>query len=349
MQIKNLLNIKQLTSDQQPAVAQNEKGQALKAELLPGRLLKATVLDYLPNGNTLLDIDGRTISALCRTPLDKTTLWLEVLQGGETPILGPAGKQGAVRQFLKFFLGSGEELNRALVALNRLTTALDRNIPPEFNFLRVFREIVTNAEASPVNLIKLLHLLHLPSRGNTRPANLAEQLSKLLDELEHPTPYLVESDIAALKKMAGYLKTIHELNQQPGPANQENLLLYPCFFAGENGWGQWMFNAERGVSADSAKNYQLNFFLEMSRIGELHCRLAVAARNIQGCFFCASEEVSSHFSGTLPQLRKILTGLGYQRIALSSQAATPSLRQRLKTKLEEKVGKAAVAIVDIKA
>jgi hypothetical protein len=349
LRINNLLNIKQAKSASRAASVSTEPGgRTENPELLPGRLLKATVLDYLPNGKILLDIDGQQIRALSRTPLEQTTLWLEVQQGGETPILALAEKKGVIQQFLKFFLATGSELAKAVDLLDKFTTTQADNLPPELHFLQFFRQIITDDSGSPVNLLKLLHLLGQTGTTNTQGQTFTEQLANLIDKLEQQTSTLPK-EIASLKKMADYLEIIQDLNQQQAPANQGNLFIYPCFFAGESGWGQWMFNADQNQGKEGIKNYQLNFYLEMSKIGELHCQLQVTAKSIQGGFFCASEEISRHFNQSLANLKEILTGLGYQQVNLSCRATDTSLLQKLQKKLEEKAGKAAVAIIDIKA
>ncbi len=348
MRINNLLNIKQAKSDQQSGAISVGKGPARQLELLPGRLLKATVLDYLPDGKVLLDVDGRQITARSRIPLDKTTLWLEVQQGGETPLLGLAEKKGAVRQFLKFFLSSGNDLTRAVDLLNNFNAAQPDNLPPEFHFLRIFRQVVANGNGAPENILKLLHLLGRPVSPNDQTPSLTEQLARLIDNIDQQTSKSGE-DINILKKMGEYLEIIHDLNRRQAPANQEDLFLYPCFFAGESGWGQWMFSADQDRDKAQTKSCQINFFLEMSKVGELHCQLLVAEKNIQGRFFCASEKVVSHFTGLLPELEKILTGMGYRRVTLSSQPLSAPLMGQLQKKLEEKSGRAAVSIVDLKA
>ena len=109
-----------------------------------------------------------------------------------------------------------------------------------------------------------------------------------------------------------------------------------------------MFHAEVEKDDRKTKKYQLNFFLEMSRIGELHCQLMVDDA-IQGCFFCASREVSRHLGNSLVELKEILMGLGYQQVKLSCQPADLSLRMKLQERLEEQAGRAAVSLVDIKA
>ncbi len=347
LQINNLLHIKQIKPVEQPVDVSGREPQ--KLELLPGRLLKATVLDYLSNGKIILDIDGQQISAFSQTPLDKTTLWLEVKQGGETPILSLAQKKGAVQQFLKFILSSGSDLNNSLDLLNKFSGGQLEQISPELNFLQIFSRIIIDGNASPEKLIKLLHFLNSANRTNPPSLPLLEQFNNLLDKLDQHHP-MSSGDMASLKKLTEYLEIIHDLNQQPGTSNQNNFFLYPCFFAGENGWGQWMFNYENMVgSADKAKNYQLNFFLDMSRIKEVHCQLLVGEQSLQGRFFCSSPEVVSHFNLSLPNLTEILIKLGYQPVTLSCRQAENSLMKELKEKLGKKAGKAAVSIVDIKA
>jgi hypothetical protein len=141
-----------------------------------------------------------------------------------------------------------------------------------------------------------------------------------------------------------------QLNLQPSPANQALYLIFPCFFALQSGWGEWMFiRDEEAEKSSGAPGFTLSFFLEMSSIGELQVQLKVKGKAVQGDVVVAGPEVLSFLRENLPELQDILAGLGYGPVHFQLRLGQTGLLRELKTAVENAAQLKAVQIVDVQA
>jgi hypothetical protein len=139
------------------------------------------------------------------------------------------------------------------------------------------------------------------------------------------------------------------LNNQPARQDQQNFLIFPCFFSGASGWGEWLlsFDKEQEDGGDSGSRYGLSFFLELSNLGELHLRIHIRHNALQGVFSVPDEDAVRHVSENLQELSKILKNIGFHPVNLSCQVAHAAHIQSLKAQLAELADRGSLALVDV--
>ena len=321
-----------------------------KLDLSPGSVLKARVIDFFADGRVLLEIEGKTVTASSPTPLPKGNLLLEVQQGGDNPVLSPAGKQAAVQNFLQSFLGAGSDPHKAVKLLNQMAAPhssqpADKAALPLTDLLQTINAITIDGST---NIGKILQTeAAISSQSATFLPKLLQKFIKE-DSGRTEASSLTANEYSGLKKLTHILEMLKEVNDQPLPGKQSDFSFFPCFFAGDSGWGQWLFlkNEEKGLQKD--QGYSLSFFLEMSRIGNLHCQVHVQDQAVQGYFFVDSEKISTHIRQALSELTDLLNNLGYSPVSFSCEFKQTSMMQELKESLQSLAGM-EISIVDLRA
>ena len=321
-----------------------------KLNLSPGSLLKARVIDFSADGRVLLEIEGKTVTASSRTALPKGNLLLEVQQGGDNPVLSPAGKQTAVQNFLQSFLGSGTGPHNAVKLLNQMTGLhssqtggkTDQSLT---NLLRTINAITIDGSGDIGKILQTEAAISPQSA-----TFLPKLLQKFLEEGSGRTEAssLTANESSGLKKLAHILEMLREVNDQPVSGKQSDFSFFPCFFAGDSGWGQWLFRKNEEKGQQKEQDYSLSFFLEMSRIGNLHCQVRVQGQTVQGHFFVDSEKISTHIRQALSELTDLLNNLGYSPVSFSCEFKQTSMMQELKESLQSLAGM-EMSIVDLRA
>lgn len=327
-----------------------------------GRLIKGTVLSVNADGQTVILADGKTLSAQSLVPLEVgQKLWFEVLREGEPPLLGLAGKNGAVVDLMRLlfsFAPAGEVSPEGNIA-NKLAAALQSANPKLASevehFLKLYSEGAIDAESDPVKVLKISLALgffakrqHLSGDNKLSQHQLVDFLSSLSQQGKGSVVEMAEGN----KGLAHLLKlfdSFAQLNSQPVAQDQHNFFLFPCFFSGESGWGEWLFRfAKEGKSGDeSGGKYGLSFFLEMSNLGELHFQVYLRGNSLQGVFSVLDEGGSRHLLENLDELSLTLKDLGFHPVNLSCQLAQAKNMHRLKEELTELAGKELFALVDV--
>ena len=323
--------------------------------LTAGSIVKGTVLEITGDGKALLDIGGRTVTAQTLVPLKPNTeLLLEVKEGGTTPWLTLAGKKGVAQEIVRMLFSEGANLAKAA---NLLTGAGDqpaaKPLPAALlealnNLKQQVGDKATGAQAETTKLTQLLALLRPTGKQPVAEASLGRQLSETVTQLASQVDG-DRSPVSELKAMAKLLDAHQQLNaQQPG--NQPDYLLFPCFFADGNGWGEWMFQMESGGKGEETQTTtSIDFFLQMSSLGDVHLKVFMQGEELRGDFFVGEEEVRSHLTDALPQLTAILEGHGYKPISLTVHQSTENLLHTFKKELEEKARLRPFALVDVTA
>ncbi len=321
-----------------------------KLDLSPGSLLKARVIDFSSDGRVLLEIEGKIVTASSRTPLSKGDILLEVTQGGDNPVLSPAWKKAAVQNFLQSFLGAGTGPHNAVKLLNKMTglhtsQATGKTNLSLTNLLRAINAITIDGSGDIGKILQTEAAISPQSA-----TFLPKLLQKFLEEGSGRTEAssLTANEYSSLKKLTHILELLGEVNDQPLPGKQSDFSFFPCFFAGDSGWGQWLFhkNEKKGQQKDQA--YSLSFFLEMSRIGNLHCQVHVQGQALQGHFFVDSEKISTHIRQAFSELTDILNNLGYSPVSFSCEFKQTSMIQELKESLQSLAGM-EMSIVNLRA
>ena len=321
-----------------------------KLDLSPGSLLKARVIDFSTDGRVLLEVEGKNVTATSRTPLPKGNLLLEVKQGGDNPVLSPAGKKAAVQNFLQSFLGAGNTPFNAVKLLNKMeglpsSQPGGKTDPPLADLLRAINAVTIDGSADSGKILRTEAALSQQSA-----AFLPRLLQKFLGErgAGSEVSSLTENQLGGLKKMAHVLELLTEINDQPPSGKHSDFSFFPCFFAGDSGWGQWLYHGNEEKGAQKEQDYSLSFFLEMSRMGNLCCQVRVQGQAVQGHFFVDSEKISGHIRHSLLELTDILNNLGYSPVSFSCETRQTSMMLELKESLQSLAGM-EMSIVDLRA
>ena len=362
MKINNQLPTKSSPTPAKTTEAQTSGAAAKPAgnlALTAGEIVKGTVLEITSDGKALLDIGGRTVTAQTLVPLKANMeLLLEVKEGGTTPWLAPAGKKGVAQEIIRMLFSEGANIAKAATLLTETgAKPAAAPLPPAIlealnNLQQEIGDKATGAKAEPHKLAQLLAHLSPTGKNATAIKSLGRQLAETVEQLaakadnDHPA-------ISKLKTMAKLLDAHQQLNaQQPAQqaANQPEFLLFPCFFAGDNGWGEWLFQMESGGKGDEKQTTtSIDFFLQMSRLGDVHLKVFMQGEGLRGEFFVEEESVRSHLKDALPQLTAILEGHGYKPISLTVRQSTENLFHSFKKELEEKASLRPFALVDVTA
>ncbi len=315
-----------------------------KIQLTAGQLIKATVINMGADGTVLLDVAGKELTAKSLVPLAKNTeLWLEVTKEGSQPQLTTAVTKGAVQDLLKFFI-AGSSLPTSGTKLSHLLTSLASHLSPETppDTLPMLASLAgaTNSDKAAPEALKALVML-LAERTGTQ-NDLSELLSQTTQK-KKPLP----PELLPLEKLSKSITTHQEINSQPQAQSNPNLFLFPCFFAGESGWGEWLFSRENMDEEEGKEQYTIAFFLEMSRLGPLTLQATLTDKMLQGSFTLQTEKARNHVDKQIPELIHILEKQGYHPVSFSCRTSTDSTVQKLKEALEEKVGIKRFSLLDI--
>lgn len=360
MKIGDFPPIKIVKPESAPGSAEPGKSTtgAKSFDFVPGQILKGRVLSFCPDdGRVLLDIEGSTLTATSQTPLEAgEELWLEVRQGGESPWLAFAGKKKAVQDFLRLVMTEGLSFGGAVKKMIDMAAA-DQQVRNEI--LLLLEGVRESSVAGSPDIEKLIKMMSLADSGAGLDAggNFPARLGKLLQDvmvlirnLEYDQPLLDKTTLPALEKFSRMLDSFQTVNSQPFSSDQNSFFLFPCFFSGGESWGQWMFSLDEKkerASADQAC-YALHFFLEMSRLGEVHLKLNGSAKVLQGDFYLADSAVLNHIEEKLPELSLALQKLGYGLVRFRCHIQEENLLHELREVLQEKAQLKTFAMVDLR-
>ncbi len=299
-----------------------------------GDLIKARVVAVASDGRVTLDVNGATLAARSAVPLTVgSELWLEIGAGGSLPLLALAAKKGAVQDLLKLLLspglapGTGGEKAQGAPAHPVGLRA------PAGSFAAPVGE---NAASERVKLlVSLLSRQKLPKEEQDA---LLAAFSGRATRADLPS--------TATDLLVRILTAHQEVNSQPPQPGHQNFFLFPCFFTGSEGWGEWLFSPEK---ADDQGNpaYSVSFFLEMSALGPLAIHVSVRGAAISGELCPGSEKAQRFISERLPELSGALADLGYRPVALSCRRQAKALVAQLAEKLEQKASLERFSLVDL--
>ena len=318
-------------------------------QLTPGQLVLGKVAGFSDQG-LLLDIAGRLVAAESHVALQVgQEVWLEVKEGGERPWFIVADKKVATREMLRALLADTAVLGKAA---STLTDAPRAGLAPGLAarleaLLADFAAVVVGGEPEPEAVIRLVAWL-----GGGRPVDsgppralylerLGVRLAEILaagGEAEPEVAGEAASARVSLKKMADFLEMVQQLNGRPLSSDQQLFYLFPCFFSGASGWGEWLIGLDREAGKKGAAGgmVDLEFFLEMSRLGSVHLRFVLEGQAVQGEITLVDEPLVDYLRGQLPDLSRAIEGFGYGPVRIHCRQSSRNLLQGLKEALEDK-------------
>lgn len=152
---------------------------------------------------------------------------------------------------------------------------------------------------------------------------------------------------AAGEKLVKLIAAHHAVNSIPSQTSENNFLLFPCFFAGNTGWGEWIFSREKEENTKGKEQYKIAFYLEMSKLGPLCMQATVAGKAICGQFLLASDNIKRHLEENVPEIAGILMQLGYNPVTFKCGVSKFNVFIQLKEALEEKAAVPRFSLLDV--
>jgi len=312
----------------------------------PGQLIKGIVAGFTGDGKVLLDVGGQTVTARTLVPLTLgSELWLETGESGSSPLLTLAAKKGAVQDFLKLLIAGAPLASANTRGLADLLSAL---LPELASQASAGGQVTTGSliaatsggESFP-EAIKMLTLLLGSSSGPRK------EILELLDTFEQKDSMQKPVLDPPTEKLLKILAAHQQINSQPPQKIEQNFLLFPCFFAGNTGWGEWIFSMGKEGGQDREERYSLSFYLEMSRLGPLALQATIADKTITGQFLLASEKARAHVADHVQELVQILGKQGYQPAGFTCLVSRENMVSQLKEALEEKAAIRRFSLLDV--
>lgn len=317
----------------------------------PGTLLKGTVLRLESSGRYLVETQAGSFRAQSFVPLEiGRNFWFEVAEGGSKPLLVAANLKNSITDLLKVLLpGMG-----SFSGLPDLAEAEGPSASAARQLLQLVTESAVGSEPDPARLIKMLMLVRgAHGSGGSQKGQPAE--SGLAAGRDLLAGVQKESD-PVMQKLAQLLESHQGLNRPLEPAGgavHNDFYLFPCFFAGNSGFGEWLFSFDRqgghgAADEENAPGQRLSFYLVMSELGDLHLDLSLREAAIQGTFSLASPEAASHFAAHLPLLEAALQQF-CETVSLTCSHSQLSTLQKIKDDLSARAGMQDFVLLDVTA
>lgn len=320
-------------------------------EFQPGRLLKANVLENTtPEGKVLLDVAGRKISARSLVKLvSGDQVWLEVKQGGTDPLLSVAPRKGAVQNFLQTLFTNPQRPTNPIEQLLPLFNQVSAGTGDSgHSFLsRVMISLASSIQGGKADpeTIKLMALLHgnglIPNTDMRGQQTISQKLELLLN-WEKISPSLNK----LLTEGIDLLDKHQQINTSPLVRDDSPFLLFPCFFKEEAGWGEWMFT-KTSQSDSSDDSFELNFFLDLSRLGPLSLHISCTGRELHGKFHLSDQQVVDYLKERTPELKKLLQNIGYQTVSFQYGLSKEKVLIELKESLLKQADLNSFSLIDV--
>jgi len=233
-----------------------------------GQLFQAKVLGPTPSGEILLEINGERLTAEAQGPLpENETIWLEVRQTKPMLCLAPAARKGAAQELLKHFLSGNSAISQA-------TAELTGTEDERFAGLRAFFDQTGIDDSEPLR--RLLRLIAESAgsgaaKSQGPAAALKELVAMLTTEAIGGSERRPQVSVGyGLEKLAQLVDASQAVNGQPPSPSPPCTYIFPCWLANAEGWGAWSFTGEEGgEEGQGGHGYALNFFLFLTRLGDL--------------------------------------------------------------------------------
>lgn len=160
----------------------------------------------------------------------------------------------------------------------------------------------------------------------------------------------VNETLAGLAKASSFFRAQALVSHEVAQVTQGDFVLVPSFFAGQSGWGEWLWSHEKGGEEGQKDSHEkLAFFLEMSNIGPVAIQAILAEKTLSAQFRVADDTAYRAIVLALPQLEERLKTLGY-KANLTCQQKPVAVMQEIKDTLESRTNEASPSsLVDVQA
>ncbi|MEN8256288.1 MAG: flagellar hook-length control protein FliK [Thermodesulfobacteriota bacterium] len=198
------------------------------------------------------------------------------------------------------------------------------------------------AEPLPGQLRLLASLMGLGPKASSSAAwHEIEEILVRIPEGEMP---------AATRKFASFFEAHSKLNEELAAptGGQSDFYIMPSVFAGQAGWGEWLWSKEGPPAGNDRKSQEnLVFFLEMSNLGALTIQILLREKKLRGQIIMSDQKGSELVASLLPGLQPRLEALGYDMVDFSCTCQPVNLMQELKENLHGQIGSGAVSLLDV--
>jgi hypothetical protein len=346
----------------QPEVTDRPTADLDGIRLAVGQLIKARVSEVGLDGKLFLTMAGKTIPVRSEVSLKPgQDIWLEVREVKPQPRLTLAAGKGTVHDFLRQFLAEGTGIGRAATMLSGLETGVETNqltrLLTLFPLLGNLLEGLQGGNADVIALIDLLNALRRqaekgpPPGAPSRPESLSAFSAGQIKEFQSGITSHAEKMLSELAPLRAFLAATTNLNTLSFGKDGPPFLFFPCFFADNAGWGEWVFQHEN-ASADHASAetpYRLSFFLTMSSLGDLHVDVSVSGKSLRGTLLVGNREVRDHIAEALPELQQLLRATGFDSVTLTCAVTRTGLPQAIKETVGQAAGLGSTSLLDVTA
>jgi len=345
---------------QRQAALRSEVPGREHSSFAPGQTVTGRVLGSGKDGQLLLEINGRTVSAYATRQLPVgEELQFIVSRGGEVPWLS-IQENGPVQQIFRLLAGDFlASLAGTAKTAAHLENIIDSpSLSPFGATLQSLLPMLAVSADTPLDSVLLSVLLFNPAIGNRQsffqlPDEKALQamLEKIgkTDSAVSPTQ---RKALANLTQLGRLLDLGAEVNRQALLQDNPRLLVFPLFYAGNAGWGEWLLRFEdHEACPDGSRSSKisLDFFLNMSNLGQLQLSLQLADKNLQGVFLLQDRRAADYLQGHLQELKDRLEKIGYSVPSLSCVVMRQSNQAALKSVIEECSNISNLSLIDLKA
>lgn len=312
----------------------------LLAKLTPGQVVSGRVISQTPDGVVMVQTDSGIFSARTLAPLTMGQVSFEVLPDGQS--LTPVSTDKGVSSLLRLILPLLTKAD------NPLTTAV--NLPESVSYTigSTPEPLKLTAQMAAINQGKagLAEFINTSSPLKAAPSDIL-LLSRVLEAHGRINSGLAEESSPAHRPGSKNIA----LPGQPLNPTPNNFLLFPVFFQGDNGWGEWLFSFEGQNSngQDKEGGYGISFYLTMSRLGDVHLDLRSQGQALRGVFSLSNEGAADFLRARLQELQEVLSPL-FQRTNLQCVSRETNLMRHLKDDLLNKSpsGSMPMALLDLK-
>ncbi len=312
----------------------------VSAKLTPGQVISGRVISQTPDGVVMVQTDSGIFSARTLTPLTMGQISFEVLPDGQN--LTPVSTDKGVSSLLRLILPLLTKADNPLTAAVNLPESVGYTIGPKPEPLKLTAQMAATNQGKA----GLSEFINTSSPLKDIPPDIL-LLSRILEAHGRINSGQAEESSPAHRPGS---KNIALSGQPQNPA-PNNFLLFPVFFQGDNGWGEWLFSFEGQNSngQDKEGGYGLSFYLTMSRLGDVHLDLRSEGQSLRGVFSLSNEGAADFLRAHLQELQEVLTPL-FQRTNLQCVSRETNLMRHLKDDLINKSppGSMPMALLDLK-
>ncbi len=287
-----------------------------------GQLIRARVLELLPQGKVRIMVAGQTLIAKTELPLTPgTDLFMEVTREKESISFKPVSSPSVVSSSLGSIRGGS--LAGLLSRINAYLPNLGKSNVPEIREILnslALKSGVRDDQFLPrllenlgLNLEKKISTRVLGSPKDTA-RSMMDQIIK--QDLKAAVLHILateknESDGRPLKGISAALENLQHLNTQTGESNRF-LLPFPVFSGDSFNFGQLFVNTGEHGKDNENRLIKIAFLMNMTELGSVRADFSIFKKEITGRFLLEDQSICEYIRSLISQLDDRLLSIGYK-------------------------------------